>query len=358
MKKLAAIYTSQARLFARDRVTVLITVLLPLALSLFFGYVFGPSGSAAIRVVVVSQDASSSIVDAFTAATGPDLEVTTDAEATALAKLRDGDADVVVVLPAGFAERVAAGSPTTVTTHVNSGQNVSADMASLTARALVSDVARRLSASTDPVRFDARDVATKVPTLAEFYIPNFLAISMLWLSIFATALPLVRQRDGGCLLRTSIAPVSKVTFMAGVTLWRMTVGVAQSALFIAAAALMMGVAANWLPLVGGVLLGNLVFTVMGYMVAGLSRSVSSAEGIGQAFNFGFLFLSGVFFTPGMLPDAVNRIADAIPLAYLADLLRQMMVGYPASFPVWLDFAVLGGAGLVFSLLALKTWRWQ
>jgi ABC-type polysaccharide/polyol phosphate export permease len=86
--------------------------------------------------------------------------------------------------------------------------------------------------------------------------------------------------------------------------------------------------------------------------------VSSAEGIAQVFNFGFLFLSGVFFTAGMLPDAVRRIAEGIPLAYLADLFRQLLVGYPALFPIWLDFAVLGGAGLLFSLLALKTWRWQ
>jgi ABC-2 type transport system permease protein len=363
MRKLRAIYLSQARLFGRDTVTVLITVLLPLVLGVFFGYIFGPAGSTPMRVIVVNQDsgaAAAAVVDGITSQRGPDLTVATATEGSALDKLGDGDADLVIVVPSGFSDQVARGTPTTITASVNSGHNVNADVASLAAQAIISKIDRQLAGTGELVGLRQRDIATKVPSLAEFYVPNFLAISMLWLSIFATALPLVKQRDSGCLLRISIAPVSKATFMAGVTLWRMTVGVVQSALFIAVAMLMMesGDTTRWLPLIAAVLLGNLVFTVMGYMIAGLSRTVSSAEGIAQAFNFGFLFLSGVFFTPQMLPGAVRAIADAIPLAYLADLLRQLLVGYPAFFPLWLDFAVLGGAGLGFTLLALKTWRWQ
>lgn len=363
MRKLRAIYVSQARLFTRDKVTVLITVLLPLALSVFFGLIFGPSGSSAMRVIVVNQDsgaAAAAVVDGITGRKGTDLAVTTDTESSALHKLKEGDTDLVLVVPPGFSQQVEQKQPTNITANVNSGQNVSSGLATLTAKAIVSDLHQQLSGTGELVSLQERDVAARVPTLAEFYIPNFLAISMLWLSIFATALPLVKQREGGCLLRMSIAPVSKATFMAGVTLWRMTVGVVQSVLFIAAALVMMGsaVTTQWLPLLGGVLLGNLVFTVMGYMVAGVSRTVSSAEGIGQAFNFGFLFLSGVFFVPSMLPAVVQRIGDAIPLAYLADLFRQMLVGYPAAFPLWLDFTVLGGVGVLFTLLALRTWRWQ
>jgi ABC-2 type transport system permease protein len=263
-------------------------------------------------------------------------------------------------VPAGFSDRVARREPATVTATVNSGHDVNSDVAALAARAIVADIDRQLSGTGTLVSLRQEDVTTRVPSLAEFYVPNFLAVSMLWLSLFATALPLVKQRESGCLLRISIAPVSKARFMTGVTLWRMTVGVVQSALFIAVAMLMMGPTGptRWLPLVACVLVGNLVFTVMGYMIAGLSRTVSSAEGIAQAFNFGFLFLSGVFFTAGMLPGAVEAVAAVIPLAYLADLLRQLMVGYPAGHPLWLDFAVLGAAGVGFTLLALRSWRWR
>lgn len=363
MRKLRAIYLSQARIFTRDRATVLITMLLPLLLGVFFGYVFGASGPAPMRVMVVNEDsgaAATAVVDGITSQRSADLTVATGTADAALDKLKEGDTDLVIVVPSGFSAQVAQKTPTSIRVSVNSGHDVNADVAALAAQAIIAKIEQQLSGTDDLIRLDQQDIDTRVRSLADFYVPNFLAISMLWLSLFATALPLVKQRESGSLLRISIAPVSKTTFMAAVTLWRMTVGVIQSALFIAVAMLVMGSpgTTRWLPLVACVLLGNLVFTVMGYMIAGLARTVSSAEGIAQGFNFGFLFLSGVFFTPEMLPAAVRNIADVIPLAYLADSLRQLLVGYPAAFPLWLDFTVLGAAGLVFSLLALRTWRWH
>ncbi len=363
MRSLRAIYLSQARLFTRDKVTVLITVLLPLVLGAFFGYIFGPTGSTPLRITVVNEDsgaAGAAVVQGIVGQRNADLTVASDTNEAAQTKLREGETDLVIVVPAGFSDNVARKVPTSITASVNSEQGVNGPVALLAARAIVQEIDGQLSGTAKLINLEERNIVARVPSLAEFYVPNFLAVSMLWLSIFATALPLVKQREEGTLLRISIAPVSKATFMAGVTLWRMTVGLIQSALFIAVAMLIMGSSGTtqWPLLAAGVLLGNLVFTVMGYMIVGLSRSVSSAEGIAQAFNFGFLFLSGVFFTAGMLPEAVRRIADGIPLAYLADLFRQLLVGYPALFPLWLDFAVLGGAGLVFSLLALRTWRWQ
>lgn len=363
MRTLRAIYQSQARLFARDRVTVLITVLLPLVLGVFFGYIFGPSASTPLRVAIVNEDSgapATAVVDGIAGQASADLEVDVDGPGPAMHKLREGETDLVIVIPAGFSAQVSRGEPTTVTATVNSGHDVNADVAALAAQAMIADIDRQLSGTGALVSLQQEDITARVPSLAEFYVPNFLAISMLWLSLFATALPLVKHRESGCLLRISIAPVSKVTYMTAVTLWRMTLGVLQSALFIAVAMLMMGSTGptRWPLLAACVLLGNLVFTVMGYMIAGLSRSVSSAEGIAQMFNFGFLFLSGVFFTADMLPEAVRAVAAVIPLAYLADLLRQLMVGYPAEYPLWLGFAVLGAAGTGFTLIALRTWRWR
>jgi len=42
----------------------------------------------------------------------------------------------------------------------------------------------------------------------------------------------------------------------------------------------------------------------------------------------------------------------MPLTYLTDALRQIMVGASSLHPLWLDFAVLGG--WLVALLALAT----
>lgn len=48
----------------------------------------------------------------------------------------------------------------------------------------------------------------------------------------------------------------------------------------------------------------------------------------------------------------------MPLTYLTDALRQIMVGAPPLHPLWLDFAVLGGWLVALLALATKFWRWE
>jgi ABC-2 type transport system permease protein len=52
------------------------------------------------------------------------------------------------------------------------------------------------------------------------------------------------------------------------------------------------------------------------------------------------------------------VARAIPLTYLSDALRQVMVGGAALAPLWLCFAVLAGWLLVCFGIAARKFRWQ
>lgn len=363
------IYVTQARIFFRDRVTLAVTVALPLILSAFFGLLFGSTDTAGLKAAVVASDSSqttTSVVEGLlnSAADGSSgggkLELVRKDEATAMAALKQGDLDLVLIFPPISTTAVAGESPAVVTYAYNSGNAQTAGTARLVGETVVARLNVDLAGGTPRLAAEPVDVASHTPTLSEFYIPNFLAISTLWLSIFATALPLVRQREEGCLLRIGIAPVSKVTFMAGVTAWRLTVGVLQSALFaaVAVAILRLDVLGRWPLFLAAVVVGNLVLTLMGYMIASLAGTVARAEGTAQLFNFAFMFLSGVFFTADMLPEILTKISYAIPLTYLADLFRQLMVGYPPIFPLWVCFAVLGGWGVVFGGVALKAWRWK
>ena len=364
MKAFFSIYRSQARLFFRDRVTVALTLLLPLLLSVFFGLMFASNSGAAVKIALVNQDAGTSaqaIVKSFVdLGNSSDLTVTVRPEKEAMDALEKGDVDLVMVMPDGLSDAVTAKRAYSMRAVYDTAKSETAQVASVVADNAVARLNLGLAKAPSSVTLQSVDRSAGKPSLAEYYIPNFLAISTLWLSIFATALPLVKQRQDKALLRIGIAPVSKGTFMGGITLWRITVGVAQSLVFLGVAAVILkaDVLARWPLFALAIVLGNLVFTLMAYMIAALSRTVQSAEGIAQVFNFAFMFLSGVFFAQGMLPEFVQRISYFIPLTYLADLFRQLMVGYPPQFSLWVSFAVLGGCGLLFGAISLKAWRWN
>ena len=59
-----------------------------------------------------------------------------------------------------------------------------------------------------------------------------------------------------------------------------------------------------------------------------------------------------------MPDWLQPVAALMPLTYLADALRQTMVGGAAYAPLWLDVAVLVGWMVGCFAIAARWFRWQ
>ncbi len=186
-----------------------------------------------------------------------------------------------------------------------------------------------------------------------------LGIALLWLGVFGTAQPIVVQREAQILRRFSITPVTRQNMLIAEVGWRVTVGLMQTATFLLVGYLGFDVGVkDWLPFIGAVLVGTLVFVSLGYALAGVGRSTESTMAIAQLVNFPVMMLSGSIFSSEMLPDFFQPVVKVLPLTYLSDLLRQTMTGAPPMHSMGVNFAVLGGWLILFLLLSVKLWRWE
>ena len=70
--------------------------------------------------------------------------------------------------------------------------------------------------------------------------------------------------------------------------------------------------------------------------------MDSANGLTQIINFPMMFLSGLFFPLSLMPDWICPVAHVLPLTYLADALRQVIVGATPTYSLGLDLALGGG----------------
>jgi ABC-2 type transport system permease protein len=75
-------------------------------------------------------------------------------------------------------------------------------------------------------------------------------------------------------------------------------------------------------------------------------------------QFPLMFLSGTFFPIDAMPDALRTVARAMPLTYLGDALRQVMVNGTPFSPLWVCFAVLVAWLIVCFGIAARFFRWQ
>jgi ABC-2 type transport system permease protein len=75
-------------------------------------------------------------------------------------------------------------------------------------------------------------------------------------------------------------------------------------------------------------------------------------------QFPMMFLSGTFFQIDQMPDVLQVVARVIPLTYLSDARRQVMVGGAPFAPLWVCFAVLAAWLVEALVIAARKFRWQ
>jgi len=143
-------------------------------------------------------------------------------------------------------------------------------------------------------------------------------------------------------------------------LHRLTIGLAQTLIIILVGMLIFKfqVIGNMALLAGFVLLGALMFVALGYLISGLAKTQESVIGISQLINFPMMFLSGLFFPVDFMPAWIRPVVTAMPLTYLADALRQIMVGATPVYSLWVDLGVLAAWLVVSAALAVRFFRWE
>jgi ABC-2 type transport system permease protein len=365
VKEIKALYLVNAKEFLRDRMPVLLVLVLPVALAIFFGLIFGGGdGDWTLQLGVVMEDTGptgAQFLEELQASVTADVfEVQSGTRSEMLEALKVGDVGLVLLLPQDMTTSLGAGSPVDLEVFYDSTRATVASPGLSLVGNLISKANLALSGAPVRLVMVEKDVQTNRLRSVDLFMPGMLGIALLWLGLFGTAIPLVQQRAGQVLRRLSVTPLRPATMLASQVSWRVTVGLLQAALFVLVGylAFKVGVQGSKLLFAGTVLIGTLVFVSMGYLLAGLAASEEALMALVQIVNFPLMMLSGGLFPVDNLPSFFKPLIAISPLTYLTDALKQLMVGAPALNPLWLNFAVLGGWLVVLFGLGVKFWRWE
>ena len=111
-------------------------------------------------------------------------------------------------------------------------------------------------------------------------------------------------------------------------------------------------------LVGMVALGGLAFLAIGFFIGAFAKTEQAFFPLAQVLTFPMMFLSGIFFPIEVMPDWIQPLIGVLPLTFLADGVRQVMVGSTPLHALVLNVAVLAAFLAVFLVLAIRTFRWE
>jgi ABC-2 type transport system permease protein len=350
--------------FYRDRTSVFWTFAFPIIFVILFGSIF--SGRAVtFNVGWVDQDrstASQALRAGFAEVSLLSLK-DGDLDPT-LQNMRNGGLDAVIVVPAGLGDSFVPGQlHTGPSTQLSLYTDPSRQTAAMTIQQVLNQVVAAMNlaaAGVTPVVDVANEpLQTQSITSAAYFVPSILAMALMQLGVFA-AIPLAAQREKGILRRLNATPLPRATLVASNVIMRLSIGVVQTILILGIGALVFGVTivGNVALAAGIIVLGALTFLSIGYVIASYARSEESANAMASVVQFPLMFLSGIFFPIAFMPDWLQPLAAIMPLTYLGDALRQVMVGGGAYAPLQIDVLVLGAWLAGCFLLSARFFRWS
>ena len=207
---------------------------------------------------------------------------------------------------------------------------------------------------TDAVEVAGHDVAANRAS-----VPGIMGLAVLTSSFMALVLAVVGQRESGILKRRRATPVPAAVLIVSRALTATISSVAACALLVAVAAGAFGIdppPGGLLPALLAVVAGSLCFACCGYAIAATVKNAESAQPLLQALMLPLQMISGIYFPISGLPDWLQHVANAFPLAHLTTALQHAWLPTGAEF-AWGDLGIMAlwAAGAAF--VAARRFQW-
>jgi len=285
---------------------------------------------------------------------GPALHIDSVVQdrATAEARLRAGEVDLLVVAPEDPEATFKAGKRSTIDIVVNAVDPVEENYATILGSTLASAVNRRIieraveegqgyaiqageaaAASIPPDVIAAPteshlvNLAANAPTVTSFFGPAVLALILQHLAVTLVSMSLVRERSSGVMELFRISPVTAAEVLAGKVLAFGLIGFAIAGLTMLLLVVGLGVpslaTAGSLAVVIGLLL--LASLGVGLLIAVVSDSERQAVQLSLLTLLASVFFSGFVLAIDQFTPPVRALAYLLPVTHGIQLLQDLML---------------------------------
>jgi ABC-2 type transport system permease protein len=192
----------------------------------------------------------------------------------------------------------------------------------------------------------------------DFIAPGIMAMTVMMSVMTGLPAAISHERELGTLDGMMVAPINRLSVILGKTLAQMARGILQGTLILVLAVTLFGVTVHGsiLLVFALLLLGVFSFVGLGVVLTSFAKDQETAVMMMTTIMFPMMFLSGVFFPIEQMPWFMQAISRALPLTYVADSLRKVMV-LGADIPTLTnELAILIVFGAVMIAIAVPVFK--
>ena len=345
------------RIFIRDRRAIFFSLVFPLVFMTIFS--FASNMGTDVIALGIADNANNTLSANFkeTLRSNPLFKVIEGNEAALRAMVVTGELKIALVLPGNFQDN---GTPTDLPVIVDAAQvrNLALIMPVLDQGLLNAE--RTLRGTQAMFKLRVEDVQARAQNYLSFVVPGLLAMSLMSISIAGSGFNIVEYRRKGILKRLFVTPIQPKHFIGGLVTSRAIICVVQLSIVLTIGVLVLGlkIAGNPLTLLAIMLLGIGVFLSIGFCLGSVAKTQETIQAIGNLVTMPQMLLSGIFYPIDSLPDVVQPIAQALPLSFVANGFRDVIVNGAGLFDMLPTAGGLLVWGVITLVLAIRMFVWK
>lgn len=209
-----------------------------------------------------------------------------------------------------------------------------------------------------PYNVQTEGVVPGNPSYFDFIAPGIMAMTVMMSVMTGLPVAISQEKEIGTMDGMMVAPINRLSIILGKTFGQTVRGLIQGVIILVLAVGLFGVTiqGSILLVFGLLLLGVFSFVGLGIVITSFTKDQETAQMLMMTLMFPMMFLSGVFFPIQQMPWYMQTISKFLPLTYLSNALRKVMVlgaGIPA---ISTELIVLIVFGTVMTAIAVPVFR--
>lgn len=319
-----------------------------------------------VSVAFVDQDTSelsSRMLSHLEASPNLRVKMVTPDYREAYSRLEDCRVDVIVTVPHGAEQTLAAGTAPNIKIDANAVNSTKSGIGSQYVTAALTAALAEAAGLESPMLLSQLSTLNYYnPTLdyRHYMIPAFIIIIVLLVCCFIPALNLVVEKEKGTIEQINVTPVSRLEFTLGKLIPYWIIGIVVLTEGILTVGLVYGLWPSGS--VGAIYLGALLFALAmsGFAVAIANVSDTMQQCIFVLFFFVMLFMlmSGMLTPLRSMPQWAQWFATAFPPRWFAEIMRAVYLKGTTVAELGVPYLALTTLAVLFSTLAALTYRKQ
>lgn len=183
----------------------------------------------------------------------------------------------------------------------------------------------------------------------DFLVPAVLAMTVMFSCMMGMGESVAGERERGELARLFMTPTTVATVIGGKIFSKLTIETGRAMILLVAAVILFGVTikGSVILVILLLILSALCFVGFGIMISARAASQEDYTQMVMPFTMPMMFVSGVFYPVETMPWIFQKIAYLVPLTYINDAMRGVMLKGAGIGDIWLDIIVLLGFTVLF-----------